>query len=134
MSLQSTLKVMSSLGSTKKEVLPSCDGQDNQWEDTCNVCNDANVHNRFGSNGATMGPHGEAAVECAWAVQPRPEFKIPPAKSQSHRTAMMPRRRASALTHSKSRVRFHKYTNLHMTGKSQHRIPHVVFIIFIGVR
>ena len=25
-------------------------------------------------------------------------------------------------------------TNLHMTAKSQHRIPHVVFVIFIGIR
>ena len=30
------------------------------------------------------------------------------------------------------KVRLQKYANLHMTEKSQHGFPHVVFIIFIG--
>ena len=30
-------------------------------------------------------------------------------------------------------VRLHKYANLHMTEKSQQRVPHVVFIIFIVI-
>ena len=30
------------------------------------------------------------------------------------------------------KICFHKYANLHMTERSQHRIPHVVFVILIG--
>ena len=45
----------------------------------------------------------------------------------------MTRKRDSSHVHF-IKICFHKYANLHMTEESQHRIPHVMFVISIGIR
>ena len=39
-----------------------------------------------------------------------------------------------SLQHGFIKICLHKNANLHMTKKSQQRVPHVVFVIFIGMR